>query len=169
MGGRVTPGSLSAGIGNQLSLSVRSAIPFLLVIVACSSTVEPLSSVTLQVRNATCEPGPCQAIRVLAFPQNQPLTPAGLWSLDLGVVTGATACITLPPSAHFNVTDTGSGAVTVTTWTTGDSLSLGPWAPTGARFTASPTTPWFVAGNARSWSVTLPGNTAPLPAQGCTP
>jgi hypothetical protein len=141
----------------------------LLVLAACTSSVEPLPDATLQVRNATCEPGPCQAIRVLAFPRNQPLTPGGLWSIDLGVVTGASACITLPHTAAFYVTDTGSGVVTVTTWELDDPIALAPWPPSGARFTASPTTPEFVAANASSWSVTLPGTAAPVAAQECVP
>jgi len=106
---------------------------------------------------------------VLAFPQNQPLTPGGAWSIDLGVVTGATGCLALPATANFRVTDAGSGAVTVTTWTSGDSLALAPWSPNEARFTAGPTTSFFVVGSAGSWSVTLPGSAAPVPAQGCEP
>jgi hypothetical protein len=156
-------------IGRRGDVRARRALLPLLAMIACTTTVEPLSTVTLEVKNATCDPGPCQAIRVLAFPQKQPLTPGGMWSLDLGVVSGPIACITLPPSASFNVTDTGSGAVTVTTWTTGDPLSLAPWPASQPRFTASPTTASFVPGNASSWSVALPGSAAPTTAPACAP
>jgi len=144
-------------------------MPLLLVAAACSSAVEPLSNVTILVRNGTCDPGPCQAIRVLAFPQNQPDTPGGLWSIDLGVVTGATTCLAIPSTARFTVTDAGTGAVAVTTWTTSNSLSLGPWPPSDARFTARPSTTSFVPGTANSWSVALPGAAAPVAANGCIP
>ena len=78
--------------------------------IACSSSVEPSQSVTLQVTNQTCSPGPCAPLQILAFPSNQPKTPGGFWSLDLGVVTAASACLTIPANATFRVS--GSGATT---------------------------------------------------------
>lgn len=153
---------------SRYASALRYAMPFL-TLLACSSAVEPLPVVTLQVTNATCNPGPCQAIRVLAFPQNAPITPAGGWSLDLGVVTSATACIALPSVARFTVTDAGTGVVTTTTWTIEEPFALASWPPSGARFTAGPTTPAFVAANGRSWSATLPGTAAPVVTPGCVP
>ena len=161
--------ALRTRIGRHVRLSSRWMMPLLLASIACSSAVEPRSGVTLLVRNATCDPGPCQAIRVLAFPQEQPLTPGGAWSLDLGVVTTAAACLTIPATAHFDVTDAGTGAVSVTAWTSNDALSLAPWAPSDARFTANPTTAPFVPATANSWSVALPGSAAPVAADGCSP
>lgn len=146
----------------------RWTAPLLLACLACSA-VEPLARVTLSVRNATCDPGPCQAIRVLAFPQVQPITPGGMWSIDLGVVTAVTTCLAIPAEAHFTVTNTGSGATSVTNWTSGDSLSLAPWPPSDGRFTARPTTTSFVPATANSWSVTLPGTAAPVAANACDP
>ena len=144
-------------------------MPLLVALVACSSAVEPASSVTLLVRNATCDPGPCQAIRVLAFPQNQPLTPGGPWKIDLGVVSGAQACLTVPATTKFTVTDAGTGASTVTTWTSRDSLSLASWPPSTPLFMANPATASFVPGNSGSWIVTLPGTAAPIAASTCAP
>src|SRR3982751_2364668 len=123
-----------------------------------SSPIGPPRSVPLMVTNTTCTPGPCQAIRILAFPQNQPRTPGGLWSLDLGIVTTPTACVRIPPSAHFTIKDVSNGASEVVPWTSRDSLALGSWAPTAARFTATPSTEWFVPQGARAWRVALPGD-----------
>ena len=58
---------------------------------ACSVFDEAPRPVSLLVTNATCNPGPCTAIRVLAFPDDQPRTPGGLWSLDLGTAQHAIA------------------------------------------------------------------------------
>jgi len=59
--------------------------------------------VTLLVTNGTCQGGHCDSLRVLDFPSNQPLTPGGYWSLDLGLITASEACFTLPPTAAFHV------------------------------------------------------------------
>jgi hypothetical protein len=163
------PSRHRTSVGRHLRISVRWTMALLVVTMGCTSAVEPLSNVTLLVRNTTCDPGPCQAIRVLAFPNNQPLTPGGAWSIDLGVVTTAIACLTIPPSAHFDVTDAGTGGVTVTRWTTNDALALAPWSPSDARFTAGPTTPSFVPATSMSWSVALPGSAVPAAAEGCDP
>jgi hypothetical protein len=70
---------------------------------------------TLRVTNGTCGGGHCDSIAVLAFPDNQPRTPGGYWSVLLGTVTGSAACFTLPPSATFTVS--GPSSTTVFTWT----------------------------------------------------
>ena len=116
---------------------------------------------TLLVTNATCLSGRCDSLEILAFPTDQPLTPGGYWSIDLGLMTGPQACVTLPPSATFRVTGPDSTGVvhTVTyTWTPALSLSLGAIAPGGGRLQASPTTAAFVPGSAAGWRVTLPGS-----------
>jgi hypothetical protein len=136
---------------------------------ACSSSVEPSQSVTLQVANQTCSPGPCTTLQILAFPSNQPNTPGGLWSLDLGVVTAASACLTIPANATFRVTDAGSGATTTHTWTSAIPLSLGTLLPTEFRLQARPSTGTFVPRSASGWSVTLPGASLPTPSGACTP
>jgi hypothetical protein len=106
-------------------------------------------------------------MRVLAFPQNQPRTPGGWWSIDLGTVTTATACVRIPPSAHFTINDVSTGTSVVVRWTSRDSLALGSWAPSGERFTATPSTEWFVPQRARAWRVALPGSARPRPARAC--
>jgi hypothetical protein len=137
------------------------------VLATCSSPVAPPRSVPLLITNTTCTPGPCQAIRILAFPQNQPRTPGGWWSLDMGVITTATACVRIPPSAHFTIREAGTDRSVDIPWTSGDSLALGPWAPTGARFQATPSTEWFVPQSAPGWRVALPGSAPPRPAPAC--
>ena len=147
------------------------AMPLVMAMAACASPIidSVPEHVVLAVRNTTCDPGPCQAIRVLGFPQQQPRTPGGAWSLDLGVVSTATACLIIPASAQFTVTEASTGAVAVTDWTAYDSLTLASWSPTEPRFTAGPTTSAFVPGRANAWDVSLPGTTAPVPAAPCAP
>jgi len=135
--------------------------------IACSSSVEPSQSVTLQVTNQTCSPGPCAPLQILAFPSNQPKTPGGFWSLDLGVVTAASACLTIPANATFRVS--GSGATTTYTWTSAIPLSVGTLLPAEPRLQARPSTGTFVPGSAPGWSVTLPGDSRPTPSGACTP
>src|SRR5437879_11714758 len=108
---------------------IRWAIPFLVfAALSCSSIDEPRSGVTLLVTNESCVTGRCDSLRVLAFPSNQPNTPGGLWSLDLGIMTTAHACFTLPPTATFRVIgmrQDGTADTTTFTWTNTKSLSLG--------------------------------------------
>jgi hypothetical protein len=99
---------------------------------------------------------------VLAFPGNQPNTPGGLWSFDLGAVTGASACLTIPPSAAFTV-----NADTVERWTTSSPLSIGLVTPGQSAIQAAPSTGTFVPAHAAVWSVSLPGNAAPVPSADC--
>ena len=95
---------------------------------ACArDVVEPRSGVTLLVTNASCVRGPCESMRVLAYPGVQPETPGGFWSLDLGVVATAQKCFVLPSSAHFYVISEPANAsvdTTTFTWTTLAPLTL---------------------------------------------
>ena len=101
--------------------------PLVLAALSCSSSLEPKSNVTLLVTNASCAPGPCMAQEVLAFPSNQPETPGGDWSLDLGTMTGPQLCVTIPISATFLVS--GPGETTTFDWTTAKPVSLGVQQP----------------------------------------
>jgi hypothetical protein len=123
---------------------------------SCSS-VAPKTA-TLLVINETCVPGPCASVLVLLFPSSQPQTPGGLWSIGMGSVTGASACLSFPRSA--------SGW---TTWTPDDAASLGILLPGDLRLAASPSTAEFVPASASGWSVTLPGDTAARRAEPCSP
>ena len=137
------------------------SLPLLLGVFACSSPVEPRSGITLLVTNRPCQAGQCAAVRVLGFPSNQPLTPGGNWSLDLGLLTGPSACLSIPASGIFRVigvSSDGTKADTTTyNWTSADRFSLGAQPESASRFTAAPSTGEFVPSGAAGWSVTLPG------------
>jgi hypothetical protein len=153
---------------NRRATLARSAA-LLIVLAGCSNgTTGPAPASKLLVTNTTCAAGPCAAFEVLAFPENQPATPGGMWSLDLGPVTGASACLTIPGSAAFTITDAGSGAKTVVRWTSAQRASIGFVTSSQSRLQASPSTGTFVAAHAAVWSVALPGTTAPLPGGECS-
>jgi hypothetical protein len=143
-------------------------ISFLFGALGCSSTVQPRADVTLLITNGTCETGQCMPVQILGFPSNQPHTPGGFWSVDLGLVSAATACLTLPPSATFRVIDASTGATTTYTWTTAEGLSLGALQPPASRIQATPSTGEFVPASARGWSVTLPAGSQVSPRQACS-
>ena len=129
---------------------------------ACQSndTAGTSTTPTILVTNGTCLSGHCDSLEILAFPSNQPLTPGGFWSIDLGLMTGPQACLALPPSATFRVTGPDSNGIVHTinyAWTPTVSLSLGSIAPADGRLQASPTTAVFVPASAAGWRVTLPG------------
>src|SRR6266542_2360541 len=128
--------------------------PLLFSAIACSSSVEPPPSVsvTLLVTNATCNPGPCTSLRVLAFPNNQPHTPGGLWSLDLGLIITPSACLTIPPVATFSVILAGSGATTTYAWASTDPVSLGTLQQSESAIQATPSTGAFVPMSTSGWS-----------------
>jgi hypothetical protein len=110
---------------------------------------------------------------VHGFPSNQPHTPGGFWSLDLGLVGESSTCLTLPSSATFHVigvSEDGIGADTTTyTWRSADPLSLGAQPATSSHFLTAPTTEAFVPADAAGWSITLPDGSAAAPAPACTP
>jgi hypothetical protein len=138
---------------------------------ACSSALEPRSDITLLVTNATCRSGRCDSLAVLGFPSNQPRTPGGFWSIDLGLVTTPQACFTFPPSATFRVigvnTD-GTRDTTTFAWTSADELSLGEQPPSASRFQASPSTTAFVPATAAGWSITFPAGSQLSTSSACT-
>ena len=139
---------------------VRGAVVLLVVaVLACSSVVDPKSDITLLVTNSSCLKGRCDSLEVLGFPSNQPLTPGGFWSIDLGLLTTPKACFKLPPAATFRVigvNDDGTRDTTTFTWTTVAPLALGVQAPSGFRTQASPSTTAFVPATSAGWSITLP-------------
>lgn len=149
------------------------------VAAACSSPSEPATraaigaagEVKLLVVNTTCTARGCDALRVLGFPATvQPLTPGGLWSLDLGETTARETCLTIPASATFRiigVTSAGTSDTTIKTWTTELPLALGPLQGAASRIMASPTTEPFVPARARGWRISLPGDATAVPADAC--
>jgi hypothetical protein len=123
--------------------------------------------------NGTCQTGRCEPLFIRGFPSNQPHTPGGFWSLDLGLVSASSACLTLPPSAAFyviGVSDDGTRADTTTyTWTMTDPLSLAAQPATSSLLLTAPTTAAFVPASAAGWNITLPDGSEALPARACTP
>jgi hypothetical protein len=155
-------------------MRARAALVSLLIgTLGCSSTVQPRAGVTLLITNGTCETGQCAPLQILGFPSNQPLSPGGFWSIDLGLITAPSVCLTFPPSATFRVTgvsNDGTKADTTThTWTTAISLSLGAQSPSASRIMAAPSTSAFVPATSSGWSVTMPGGSHVSPTQTCTP
>jgi hypothetical protein len=156
-------------------VSVRSlgAVPLLLfTALSCSSNVEPHSDLTLLVTNETCVSGRCDSLVVLGFPSNQPATPGGFWSVELGLITTPQACFPLPASATFDVIgEHGDGtADTLTyTWTSTSSLALGAQPPSSSRIQASPSTTAFVPADAAGWRITFPTGSKATPSSACTP
>lgn len=149
----------------------RSAAALLVLTgLACSSSIAPRTAITVRVANSTCAMTRCDSLEVLAFPGNQPRTPGGFWSIDLGVLTTFEQCFTLPPSATFRVIGVnpdGSRDTTTFTWTTADPVSLGVQAPSGFRAQASPSTTAFVPAGSPGWSITLPSASRPSTAPAC--
>ena len=134
---------------------VRNALRVLPLIALACSSLAPRAGVTLLVTNGTCSAGSCSPLEILGFPDNQPRTPGGLWSVDLGPLTGPAACVTFPLSAKFLVI--GGADTTTYLWTTALPLSLGAQPPSASRILASPSTSSFVPATAAGWSATLPG------------
>ncbi|PYO41742.1 MAG: hypothetical protein DMD33_12140 [Gemmatimonadetes bacterium] len=154
----------------RLPRHVLGAVALLLVALSCSSTVEPRAGVTLLVTNGTCVPGPCSPLEILGFPSNQPATPGGYWSLDLGAMSGAALCVTIPVSATFRVIGVnanGSADTRIYTWTSAMGLSLGVQAPSAPRIMAAPSTRAFVPATAAGWQIALPGGSQIAPSPLC--
>lgn len=140
---------------------------------ACTSATEPRSGMTLLVTNVACQTDQCAPVMVLGFPDNQPHTPGGLWSLELGLVTTASACLELPATATFRVigwsADGTRADTTLFPWTSARGLSLGTRLPSESGFRASPSTLEFAPAKSSGWSVSLPGTGAVSPAPACNP
>ena len=150
---------LGPTVGTQSMRGSLSSTQYLDVNVAAT----PLP--TLRVINGSCIGDQCDSLNVLAFPQNQPHTPGGLWSIQLGIVTGPEACFAFPPSATFTIY--GPGTTTAFTWTPAIPVSLG-LASADERLFANPSTAEFTSLSGTGWRVTLPGNqVAPDPV--CVP
>jgi len=149
-----------------------SSALLLAVTVAWSPLAGQSDSVRLLVTNSTCTPGPCQTVRVLAFPQNFPHTPGGRWRIELGTLSAASACLAIPPEAKFLLVEQHTNGVNDTSfvrWTGRDSLALGTLAPSENWVDGAPSTGYFVPQRRRGWRVELPGSAAPDPARPCTP
>lgn len=148
-------------------------IPLAFVLtLACSSATEPRLGVTLLVTNGTCQADHCDPLRVLGFPSNQPRTPGGMWSVDLGTIATSQACFVLPPTATFRVTGARSDGGSETTtykWSTMNSLSLGAIPVSSSTIQAGPSTAQFVPGIAPGWRVTVPGETKVTVSSACSP
>ena len=139
---------------------------------SCSSSVAPERGPTLLVTNGTCSSGQCDSLVVLGFPSNQPTTPGGMWSLNLGLMTASQACFTIPPSATFNVIgvhEDGTPDTTTYVWTNAKSFSLGAHPPSLPRLLAGPSTAEFVPEDAAGWRVTIPTGATATPSSVCTP
>lgn len=137
---------------------------------SCSSSLDPRSGTALLVVNGSCVAGLCSSQEVLAFPSNQPNTPGGYWSLDLGTMSGPELCVTIPASATFRVIGVnadGSADTTKFIWTSALPVTLGVQPPSSSRIFASPSTSGFVPATAAGWSTTLPGESQVVPGQTC--
>jgi hypothetical protein len=158
-------GSLRFGAGMVCTLVIAAT--------ACSSPAEPRSGVTLLITNTSCQSDQCTPQHILAFPDNQPLTPGGLWRVELGVVTAASACLVFPPSASFRVigwsSDNTRADTTTFTWTTAELISLGADSHPEEPHFSQPSTTTFRPGTAAGWRVSLPGNGPVVPGPACSP
>lgn len=155
-------------VGHAMTKISRASLgPALLFVLSCDLTTGPRSPVTLLVTNATCDAGTCFPIEVRGFPLDQPSTPGGPWSLKLGTISAASACLILPSADTARVTNADTGKTTTYVWTADDLLALGTLDPGEAWFQAKASTGEFVPGNASGWAVTLPGTAAPAPAEAC--
>ena len=131
---------------------------FLPVLATYATPLRPPRPVPLFVTNTTCTPGPCRPIRILGFPLHKVHVPNGGWKIDLGTVTTATACLTIPATTVFRVTEQPSGRSGTTLWTSRDSFALASRPPGVEVFSAFAMTQDFVPENARAWRVALPGD-----------
>jgi hypothetical protein len=145
-----------------------AGIVFLLSLFACSSGVEPrFSSATLLVENTTCD-STCAPIQILGFPTNQPNTPGGFWSINIGVLTTRSGCFTIPASSTFRIISNGVTEKTFA-WTLLNPLALGALLPRATALQALPSTAAFVPATAAGWKVSLPGGVGLLATEGCSP
>ena len=140
----------------------------LLAALACSSSLEPRAGVTLHVMNGTCTPGPCMALEILGFPNNQPHTPGGPWWLNLGTMIGPDVCVTIPDTASFLVIGP-QADTTKYVWTNAMALTVGAAVPEFSVPSVAPTTPSFVPALSSGWQITLPGQVRVTASSTCTP
>jgi len=145
-----------------------SRLAALLLILAVACTVEPRRPGTLLVTNATCVPGPCVAVEVVAYPQNQPGVPVP-WGIVLGTVAAPSACLSFSAADTFFVIHEGTNDTSKTIWTPVIPVALGGLLPGANWFLSGPSTAEFVPTSASGWSVSLPGDTLVRSAQACTP
>jgi hypothetical protein len=131
----------------------------LLPVLATSFSSRAPRRVPLFVTNTTCTHGPCRPIRILGFPMSQLRVPGGLWNIELGTITAESACFMIPATTKLRVTEQPAGRTETTIWTTRDSMALGWRPPKVEKFTATPSTEYFVPQHARAWRVALPVDT----------
>lgn len=159
-------GIVSAKRWGFLFRNVEKTPTLLVLVVACACTSamepEPPPSTTLLVTNATCGTGECSSFQVRGIWAHQPVaTPGGPWAMDLGTVSSASVCLTLPSVDTFRVNGTPY------IWTSRDSLTLGILQPGEPGIPATSSTAAFVPANSAGWSITLPGGAAVTPANAC--
>jgi hypothetical protein len=152
--------------GRLLPLALIAA---LLTVPGCTVFTGPNDRAALLVVNATCDPGPCLPLTVTGFPANQPHTPGGFWSVDIGFVYGASACLTIPESGSFDVLNADSGAKTTYTWKEDEPLALAAIEAHSSFMMSQPTTGEFVPTRSAGWRVTLPGDGAVTADRPCDP
>jgi len=104
-------------------------------------------------------------LEILAFPNNQPVTPGGYWWLDLGTMTGPEACVTIPITETFLVVGPNADT-TKYIWTNAMGLALGAQIP---EFVPVPSTSSFVPARSGGWQITLPGDSRATVSGDCTP
>lgn len=145
------------------------ALAAVLVAGACvSADTSPFGPVTVLVHNSTCDTGTCTPVRVLVFPDAETLTPNGSWTLDLGVLSTASGCFELPPSATFTVSGP-EGVEARFNWGPTQRTSLGAILPGQGALQASPNTTTFVPAESRGWTVDLPSGATLERGPACTP
>ena len=144
----------------------------------------PATGVPLLVVNSTCVDGHCDSLRVIGFPSGGPTLTVN-WMVELGTVTGPSACLMIPPLATYRAisaapTDSTADSLVysadskadtiVYEWTPARTMWLGAVTPTSPPWPFWPaSTAAFVPARANGWSVALPDSAAVVPAMPCTP
>lgn len=142
----------------------------LVPLLGCSIFESTDGSPTLLVHNTTCDPGPCVPLVVYAFPEDQPQTPGGPWTIEVGWAFEAFTCLELPSKKDFRVQNADTGVITtVSTWTLGDPLAIGSKFAYESSFAKAPSTATFRPSTSGGWRVTLPDGGAVLEDAACTP